>query len=80
MNLESMRPPPTYFRSSLSDMFLQRVVLKGDVPISIKLLCNCPKIALRHGCSPVNFLSEHLCRTASVISIHSRLLLQLQNT
>ena len=53
-----------YLRSSQPEVFLGIGVLKicskftGDHPcrsaISIKLLCNFIKIAVRHGCSPVN--------------------------
>ena len=59
------------FRSSLSQVFLGKVVLKmcnkfaGEHPgrsvISIMLLCNFIEIAFRHGCSPVNLL--HIFRT-----------------
>ena len=58
-------------RSSPPEVFLGKGVLKicskftGEHPcrsvISIKLLCNFIKIALRHGCSPVNLL--HIFRT-----------------
>ena len=54
------------FRSSPSEMFLGKYVLKicskftGEHPrrsaISIKLLCNFIENTLRHGCSPVNLL------------------------
>ena len=61
----------TTFRSCCTDMFLRKGPLKtcskftGEHPyrsaISIKLLSNFIEIALRHECSPVNFL--HIFRT-----------------
>ena len=62
----------TYYRSSHSEVFLRKGVLKisskftGEHPcrsaISIKLQSNFIEIVFRHGCSPVNLLhiSEHL--------------------
>ena len=57
---------PVYNRSSPTELFLVKGVLKsdskftGEYPcrslISIKLLCNFIENALRHGCSPVSFL------------------------
>ena len=59
------------FRSSLPEVFFEEDVLKmcnkftREHPyrsgISIKLLCNFTKMALRRGCSPVNLL--HIFRT-----------------
>ena len=61
-----------YFRSSHPEVFLEKAVLKicskftGEHPcrsaISIKLQSDVIEIALRHGCSPVNWsiFSEHL--------------------
>ena len=59
------------YRSSHPELFFKKGVLKicskftCEHPcwsvISIKLLCNFIKIALRHGCSPVNLL--HIFRT-----------------
>ena len=59
------------FRSSLSEVFLEKAVLKicskftGEHPcrsvISIKLQSNLIEITLRHGCSAVNF--PHVFRT-----------------
>ena len=59
------------FRSSHSEVFLGKVVLKicskftGEHPcqsaVSIKLQSNFIEITLRHGCSPVNLL--HIFRT-----------------
>ena len=60
-------------RSSLSEVFLGKGVLKicskftGEHPcrsaISVKLHCNFIEIALRHWCSPVNFLEHLFLRT-----------------
>ena len=60
-------------RSSPSELFLGKGFLKicrkftGEHPcrsaISVKLLCNFIKIALQHGCSPINLL--HIFRTHS---------------
>ena len=57
---------PVYNRSSPTELFLVKGVLKsdskftGEYPcrslISIKLLCNFIENALWHGCSPVSFL------------------------
>ena len=66
------------------EMFLRKGVLKicskvtGEHPcrsaISIKLLCNFIKIALRHGCSPVNLL--HIFRTPFLKNTSGWLLLK----
>ena len=60
------------YRSSHPEVFLRQGVLKicikftGEHPcgsvISINMLCNLFKIALRHGCSPVNL--QHIFRTS----------------
>ena len=61
-----LNTPLNSSRSSRSEVFLRKVVLKicnrftGENPcrnaISIKLQSNFIEIALRHGCSPVNLL------------------------
>ena len=73
------------FRSGRSEVFLRKGVLvicskfTGDQPcrsvISVKVLCNFIKIALRHGCSPVNLL--HVFRTPFLKSTSGRLHLDL---
>ena len=69
--IQNQRLKQTPFRSSHPELFLRKGVLKihskftGEHPcwsaISIKLLCNFIKIALRHGCYTVNLL--HIFRT-----------------
>ena len=73
----------TFFKSSPPDMVLGKSVLelsskcKEEHPyrsaISIKLLCICIVIAVRHGCSLVNLL--HICRTTFPKNISEGLLL-----
>ena len=75
-----------YFRSSRSEVFLGKDVLKicsrftGEHPcwsvISIKLLCNFIEIALRRGCSPVTILQ--IFRTPFSQNTSGRLLLVLE--
>ena len=71
--LEKQQSVPNTCRSSHSEVFLRKGVLKicsnftGEHPcrnmISIKLQSNFIDISLRHGCSPVNLL--HIFRTLS---------------
>ena len=69
-----------YVRSSRSEMFLRKVVLKicskftREHP-SRSVICNCNfiEIALQHGCSPVDLL--HIFRTPSLKNTSGRLLL-----
>ena len=71
-------------RSSHPEVFLRKDVLKirskftGENTcrnaISIKLLCNFIELALRHGCSPVNFL--HIFRTSFPKNTSGRQLLE----
>ena len=73
------------YRSSHSEVFFKKGVLKicskftGQHPfrrvVSIKLLCNFIKIALRHMCSPANLL--HIFRTPFLKNTSGRLLLQV---
>ena len=73
------------FRSSHPELFLGKGAPKirskftrehsCRSAISIKLLCNIIKIALRHGCSPVNLL--HIFRTPFLKNIRGRLLLSI---
>ena len=75
------------FRSSHPELFLGKGAPKirskftGEhscrSAISIKLLCNIIKIALRHGCSPVNLL--HIFRTPFLKNIPEWLLLYIMN-
>ena len=68
-----------------SEVFLKKGVLKicskftGQPPfrrvVSIKLLCNFIKIALRHMCSPANLL--HIFRTLFLKNTSGRLLLEV---
>ena len=80
--------PALRFRSSRSEVFLGKAVLKicskftGEHPcrsaISIKLQkSNFIEIALRHGCSPVNFL--HIFRTAFPRNTSGWLLLKIDS-
>ena len=72
-------------RSSHPELFLRKVVLEicskfiGEHPcrsvISIKMLCSIIKIALRHGCSPVNLL--HILGNPFPMNTSGWLLLQL---
>ena len=76
------------YRSSRPEVLLGKGVVKicskftGEHPcrsaISIKLLCNCIEIALRHGCSPVNLL--HIVRTLFPRNTSGWLLVKLLQT
>ena len=60
---------------------MQQEKFTGENPfrsaISIKLICNFIEIALRHGCSPVNFL--HIFRTPFARNTFGWLLLSFTN-
>ena len=58
---------------------MQQIYRRTSMPsaISIKLLCNFIKIALRHGCSPVNLL--HIFRTPIPRNTSGWLLLYYEN-